>query len=137
MSRIFLALTILAGAAFLVLSAWIAPAEAREVSGWKAYSPASFETLRASGRPIVVDVHASWCPTCRVQAGILDRYRKSDAFGDVAFVRVDYDNDRQFLKDFRIPRQSTILVFKGGREVGRSVAETNPEKLGALLKRAL
>lgn len=78
---------------------------------------------------MVVDVHADWCPTCRAQAPILEELRKDKRLAKVQFVRVDWDNDKDFVKKYRIPRQSTIVVFRQGRESGRSIAQTDRTKL--------
>lgn len=97
------------------------------------YSAASFRAAQAEGRTIVVDVHADWCPTCRAQAPILAELRADPRLADALFVRVDFDNDRDFLQAHRIPRQSTILVFRGREEQGRSIAETNRDRLRAFV----
>ncbi|GAA4042190.1 thioredoxin family protein [Parerythrobacter jejuensis] len=91
------------------------------------YNAQSFAAAQDQGKTIVVDVHASWCPTCKAQAPILSQLAKDAK--NVKFVRVDFDRDKAFLRQHRIPRQSTILVFKGKQEVGRSIAETNRTRL--------
>lgn len=98
---------------------------------WQAYSPKEFTQAQAAGKTIVVDVHATWCTTCRAQKPTLEALRTEPRLKDAVFVRVDFDTDRQFLRDHRIPRQSTILVFKGHQETARSVAETRPAQLRA------
>lgn len=98
-------------------------------AGFSAYSPQKFAAAQESGKTIVVDVHADWCPTCKAQAPILRAIAQDERSAEVVFLRVDYDKDKAFLRDHRIPRQSTILVFKGKQEVGRSIAETNRQRL--------
>jgi thiol-disulfide isomerase/thioredoxin len=34
----------------------------------KPFTAAAFEAAQASGKPILIDVSASWCPTCKAQA---------------------------------------------------------------------
>jgi hypothetical protein len=41
------------------------------------------------------------------------------------------------LKRFGVQRQSTLIVFKGKQEAGRSVADTNPASIEALLAKSL
>ena len=48
-------------------------------------------------------------------------------------VRVNFDTDQDFLTAHRVAQQSTILVFKGDREVARVIAETDPERLRAFV----
>lgn len=97
------------------------------------YSESAFAAAQREGRTIIVDVHADWCPTCRAQAPILNELRSDPRLADALFVRVDFDTERAFLRAHRIPRQSTILVFKGREEEGRSIAETNRNRLRAFV----
>lgn len=105
--------------------------------GWQAYDAASFTAAQAKGKTIVADVQASWCPTCRAQAPILEDLRKEKQSADVLFIKVDFDKDKDFLRAHRIPRQSTIVVFKGKTEVARSIAETDRTRLRGVVLGAL
>jgi thioredoxin 1 len=100
---------------------------------WNDYSPAEFARAQEAGKTIVVDVHATWCPTCKAQAPILDSMRSEPKLKDAEFFKVDFDEEKAFLRQHRIPRQSTILVFKGTRETARSIAQTDPAKLRAAI----
>ena len=93
------------------------------------YSEAAFADAQAAGKTIIVDVFADWCPTCRAQKPILDELKAEPKLKDSLFVTVDYDREKAFLRAHRVPRQSTILVFRGGNEVARSVAETDRDRL--------
>lgn len=106
-----------------VLFSSISPADA--APGWTRYSASSFAKAQNAGRVIVVDVHAEWCPTCRAQQPILNELRKDKRLAKAMFVKVDFDTDKDFLRAHRIPRQSTIVVFKGKTETARSVAQTD------------
>lgn len=106
-----------------------APAIAAPV--WTQYNAAQFERAQTAGQTIVVDVHATWCPTCRAQEPTLDALRNEPRLRKAVFVKVDFDTEKGFLRQHRIARQSTVLVFKGGRETARSVAETRPAELRA------
>ncbi len=101
--------------------------------GFAGYTPQKFAAAQNDGKTIVVDVHANWCPTCRAQAPILSDIAQDARAAGVVFLRVDFDKEKAFLRDHRIPRQSTILVFKGKREVGRSIAETNRQRLNSFV----
>lgn len=114
-------------AAFASIGAvWAAPA-------WIEYTPASFAAAQTEGQTILVDVHATWCPDCKVQGPILDELRSEAALQGITFMKVDFDKEKDFLREHKVPRQSTILVFQGHREVARSVAETNRDRLRAFV----
>ena len=105
--------------------------------GWQPYDEAEFMMAQGKGKTIVVDVYADWCPTCRAQAPILEELRKERQSGDTLFVKVNFDDEKAFLREHRIPRQSTVLVFKGKKEVARSIAQTNRSALRGVVLNAL
>jgi thiol-disulfide isomerase/thioredoxin len=105
--------------------------------GWTQYSAGSFASAQNAGKTIVVDVHAKWCPTCRAQQPTLDELRADKRLANVVFIKVDFDTDKAFLRAHRVPRQSTILVFKGKKETARSIAETNRNRLRAVVLGAI
>lgn len=116
---------------FLIMLTLLVSVPAMANPVWTTYSAAAFSRAQASGKTIVVDVHATWCPTCRAQAPILDALRSEPQLKNSIFVKVDFDTEKAFVRQHRIPRQSTVLVFKGTRETARSIAETRPEQLRA------
>lgn len=108
-----------------------------DTSGWTSYNAAEFMMAQKKGKTIVVDVYADWCPTCRAQAPILDELRRENQSGDVLFVKVNFDEEKAFLRENRIPRQSTVLVFKGMNETARSIAQTDRNTLREVVLGAL
>lgn len=102
---------------------------------WAPYQKASFDALLAQGKPVVVHVHADWCPTCRKQLSVFPSVL-SEAKG-AATVRVNFDTDAGFKSEYKVTGQSTIIVFKGGKEVGRAVGATDPAAIKALVQKAI
>ena len=45
-----------------------------------AFTQAEFQRAQAAGQPILVDITASWCPTCIKQRPILDKLAADPAF---------------------------------------------------------
>ena len=110
-----------------------APAVAEENIAWSA---AAFDAALKAGRPVLVEVHAPWCPTCKAQEPILAAIVKGDAYRDLLVVRVDFDSQKDALKRFGARTQSTLIVFKGGAEVARSVGDTDKASLAGLIAKA-
>lgn len=96
---------------------------------FKPFEQAQFDALMQQGSPILVQVHADWCPTCRRQEKILTPMLQEPQFAALTAFKVDYDTQDEALKNFRVNRQSTSILFNHGKEVRRSVAQTNAEKL--------
>ncbi|MEM1050615.1 MAG: thioredoxin family protein [Pseudomonadota bacterium] len=133
MTRLFLIIAAI-GAFAIGLTQLTAQANA---ANWVTYDEAEFMMAQKKGKTIVVDIYADWCPTCRAQAPILDELRAEKQSSDVLFVKVNFDDEKAFLRANRIPRQSTVLIFKGMDEIARSVAETNRTRLRRVVLNAL
>lgn len=100
------------------------------------YTPDAFTAAQKAGKPVAVHFHADWCPTCRVQDKILSDL-KADASLPVTVYVINYDQDLEARKTFRVASQSTLLIFHGTKQTSRSAFETDPAKLRAALKSAL
>jgi len=101
------------------------------------YSRARLDALNQVGQPVLVAVHADWCGTCRVQDRVLGDLLGSNKYTAIKVLRVDYDQQRAAVQSFGVRYQSTLILFKSGKEVARSVAETDPALIAKLLDRAL
>jgi thiol-disulfide isomerase/thioredoxin len=112
-------------------------AVAGEAAGRQKFDKAAFATAQAAGGPILVHVSAPWCPTCRAQKTVLDLLSTKPEFKDIVTFEVDFDTGGETLKAFNVRMQSTLIVFKGDKETGRSTGETKTEAIEALLKTAL
>jgi len=93
----------------------------------ESFTQARFEALQSEGALVLVDVAASWCPTCAKQKAVLERYRAERPNVDLHILRVDFDDQKNWVKHFKAPRQSTLLLFRGAEQVWFAVAETRAE----------
>ncbi|MBV5292938.1 MAG: thioredoxin family protein [Curvibacter lanceolatus] len=112
---------------------WAAVASAAEP---KPFTQQDFDKLAHDDKPVVVDVSATWCPTCKAQKPIVDNLSKQSAYKDVAILSVDFDADKAILKQFKVNMQSTLIAFKGGKEMARSVGDTTPAGIENIFKKA-
>jgi thiol-disulfide isomerase/thioredoxin len=103
----------------------------------KPYDQAGFEAAQAAGKPILVEVHADWCPTCRAQDPIISELMRDPKNAGFVVLRVDFDKQKDVLKRLRAQYQSTLIVFKGKKEVSRSTGETRRDAIAAQLAKAL
>jgi thioredoxin 1 len=101
------------------------------------FSAEAFKAAQASGSPILVEIHADWCPTCKAQNPILDKLTADPKFRDLVVFRVDFDSMKPVVKQFGAQMQSTLIVFKGSAEQGRSVGDTKQDSIAALLDKSL
>jgi hypothetical protein len=52
-------------------------------------------------------------------------------------LRVDFDRQREVARAFGVEYQSTLIVFRNGREMGRSTADMSPVRIANLLRLGL
>lgn len=95
----------------------------------------AFQEAQAASKSILIDVTASWCPTCRQQKSIIASVEKK-APALVVF-EVDFDSAKDVLRRFRVQHQSTLIVFKGRNEIARSVGDTNPIRIWDMIEKGL
>jgi thioredoxin 1 len=113
-------------------SAEVIDQSAKAQMGLEPFARATFDKAIAEKRPVLVAISASWCPVCRVQENLIRRKLAPDAnFVSVAFYRVDFDADKPNVEAFKANSQSTLIAFRGGKEIGRMVGSTDTSKIKA------
>ncbi|MGC6405461.1 thioredoxin family protein [Bisgaard Taxon 45] len=96
---------------------------------FKPFEQQAFDTALQSNQPVLIDVYADWCPTCKRQVKVLEPILKEAQFKDYTVFKVDYDEQKDALTHFKVNRQSTLILFNQGKEVRRSIAETSEDGL--------
>ena len=96
-----------------------------------------FDQLKAEGKPILIDVYATWCPTCKKQQTILENYFTNNPDSELNVLHVNFDTQKKIVSMFKAPRQSTLILFKGEERIWFSVAETRPEVIEKNIAKAL
>lgn len=120
--------------ALVALTTLAAPAMAGETLP---YSQATFDRLTRAGKPVVLDISAPWCPTCKAQKPIVDSLMQRPAYKDVTLLAIDFDSAKPTLKKFKVSMQSTLVAFQGEKEVGRSTGDTTPQGIEQLFRKTL
>ena len=88
----------------------------------------SFDELLQSEKLVIVDFWATWCGPCRMLSPLLDEV-EAEMADKVEVVKVNVDDADEIAMRFRIMSIPTLLFFKNGAIVDRSV--------GAMPKSAL
>jgi thiol-disulfide isomerase/thioredoxin len=110
------------------------PAFAADV---KPFDQKAFDAAQAAGKPILIDVFAPWCPVCKAQAPILAKLRAEPRYSQLVSFKIDFDSQKDLLKKFNVQKQSTLIVFKGKQETGRSTGDSNAGSIAALLAKSI
>ena len=85
----------------------------------KPYSADTFSQLQKSGAKVALHFHAEWCPTCKAQEKVFNSWK----------------GDTSVKSKLNVRTQSTLIVFKGDKEVARLAGKTDEKSLkDALIK---
>jgi thioredoxin 1 len=101
------------------------------------YTPAAFDAAQKAGKSMLVEIHATWCPTCKAQEPILADLEKRPEYQNLLVVHVDFDDQKDAVKRFGARMQSTLITFKSGKETGRSVGDTDQNSIASLLAKSI
>ena len=121
----------------LALAAALALGSAAYAMDKKPFDAKAFDAAQAAGKPILLEVHAPWCPTCKAQEPILSQLSKEPKFKNIVRFNIDFDSQKALLRQFNVRQQSTLIVFKGKTEAGRSTGDTSAASIEALLAKAI
>ncbi len=96
----------------------------------------NFNAIIGSDKPVMIDFGATWCGPCKALAPRIEEIEK-EYEGRAVVGTADVDECSDLAAQFRIRNVPTVLFFKGGQPVDKSVGlvakESLTEKLNALL----
>lgn len=119
----------------LMTAAVFAPAVAAE---YTPYDQALFEQSQAQNKPILVFVHAPWCPVCKAQMKTIDEIVDNDAaYSDLKIYRIDYDTQPEVWRRFGVTMQSTLIAFHGAKERSRIAHISAPAAVADVMRQVL
>lgn len=93
------------------------------------FTESRFKALQAENQPVLIDINAKWCSTCKAQGLVLDAYQRQHPNSGITVLKVDFDSQKPWVTYFKAPRQSTFVSFKGTEQVGFSIAETRASEI--------
>ena len=100
------------------------------------FTQQAFDASQHEGKPILVHITAPWCPYCAKQRPILSDLENAPAFKDLVVYDVDFDTQKDIVRTMGAQKQSTLIVFHGAAEKGRSTGDTDASSIRTLLGKA-
>ncbi|MCD8285963.1 MAG: thioredoxin [Clostridia bacterium] len=78
-----------------------------------------FEELLESKKKFVCDFFATWCGPCRMLAPVMEKV--SVKHPDIAFVKVDVDQNMELAVKYGIMSIPLVMAFDGGADVNKTL----------------
>ena len=92
------------------------------------------QEILQSEKPVLVDFWAPWCGPCRELVPVVDAL--AEELSDVKVAKINVEEEMALAKQFRIFSIfsiPTLMVFKGGKPVNKSVGVSSREDILAML----
>ena len=87
-----------------------------------------FNKIKNNPNPIVIDVWAPWCMPCKMIEPSLEKLGKEYA-GKVDIWRINADENPEISKALKVRAIPTLIGFKDGEEVARSIGNKSYKAL--------
>jgi thiol-disulfide isomerase/thioredoxin len=98
-------------------------------------SASQFHNLvQRSGLPVLVEIGASWCPPCRAMEPHI-RSLAAERSSSLLVLAVDGDDVPTVAQRFGVQAYPTLIMMRGGREVGRIVGGMDKQNLALFVDR--
>ena len=101
----------------------------------------SFNKAKSEGKVIVISSWIEYCSSCAKQMKILQTAKNEGELSDIKFDNIEYFSfdvmNRDIADAFNVIYQTTLLIFKDGKEVYRSIGETTEDLIYEALKASI
>ncbi len=95
----------------------------------------NFEQITKGGKPVIIDVYASWCQACIAMAPAYEEL--SNEFNNVAFTKLNYDLYKNLIGKYTISGLPTLIFLKSNGESKVVMGMKSKEELRALVQQHL
>ncbi len=97
-----------------------------------------FDKAQSQGKIVIVSSWIKYCTSCASQMKVLNTAKKNGELSDIKFDNIEYFafdvTDKNISNFFNVQYQTTLLIFKGNKEVYRSIGETSEKLIYKALK---
>tara|TARA_B100000674_G_scaffold470631_1_gene458595 strand:+ start:1522 stop:1893 length:372 start_codon:yes stop_codon:yes gene_type:complete len=99
------------------------------------FSLESLEKEKANGKTVVINSYEPWCWSCRKQDKVL--IGAKDEFKNVVFLTYQQGKNKDIAEALNVSVRTTIVVFKGEKEVARIIGQTGKSEIYSAIKKGI
>ena len=100
-----------------------------------------FDKAQSDGKIVVVSSWIKYCSSCASQMKVLQKAKNKGELSDIKFDDIEYFSfdvtNKEIANLFDVQYQTTLLIFKGNKEVYRSIGETTENLIYEALKASI
>ena len=100
-----------------------------------------FDKAQSDGKIVVVSSWVKYCSSCASQMKVLQKAKSKGELSDIKFDDIEYFSfdvtNKEIANLFDVQYQTTLLIFKGNKEVYRSIGETTENLIYEALKASI
>ncbi len=85
-----------------------------------------------SDKTVLVDFFATWCGPCKMLTPIV--HELADEHPEVKVCKIDVDQEQELARQFQVMSIPTLIVFKNGQPVNKSLGLKSKKDLEAMIK---
>ena len=78
----------------------------------------NFESVKNSGKPVLLDFYADWCGPCRMVSPIIEEIAAERS--DIVVGKVNVDENPELAGAFKIYSIPTLVVLKDGKVINQA-----------------
>ena len=98
------------------------------------YNKADFDKALSEGKVVIVSSWIKYCTSCASQMKVLNK--AINEFDNIKYFAFDVTN-KEIANLFNVKYQTTLLIFKDGNEVYRSIGETSKDLIYKAIKSSI
>ena len=100
-----------------------------------------FNEAQAQGKVVIVSSWIKYCTSCASQMKVLNTAKNNGELSDIKFDNIEYFSfdvrNKEIANLLNVQYQTTLIIFKGNKEVYRSVGETTKDLIYDALKNSI